>query len=106
MSLRPSSRSAALLVVTVAAALSLSACVFNAEPAPGSPSNPHQLSDEGFPPPGPAPVPGQITPAPQPGPVVPSSAPRPDRGPVPTPGPATSATTPRPTGNPAPPPGS
>lgn len=104
MSLRESSRSAPLLVVLVTGVLSLSACVFPAEPAPGSPASPQQLSNEGFPPPGPAPQPGVVTPSPV-GPGAPSEAPRPPSGPQ-TPTPQTSASEPTPTNAPAPPPGS
>lgn len=63
---RTAGRAAALVGVLLAGGLALSACVFPAEPAPGSPSSPDDYSTEGFPPPGPAPQPGVITPAPAP----------------------------------------
>ncbi|PVZ11689.1 hypothetical protein C8D89_10319 [Actinomycetospora cinnamomea] len=98
-------RVAGLVGVLLAASVALSACVFSAEPAPGSPTDPNTFSTSGFPPPGPPPQPGVITPDPV-APPAPSEAPRPPEGPVPTEGPATSAPEPEPTGAPAPPPGS
>lgn len=78
---RTAGRTAALVGVLLAAGVALSACVFPAEPAPGSPSSPDEYSTEGFPPPGPAPQPGVITPAPAPPlervePVEPTPGPR------------------------------
>jgi hypothetical protein len=102
---RTAGRTAALAAVLLAGGISLSACVFPAEPAPGSPSNPDQFSTEGFPPPGPAPQPGVITPDPV-APPAPADEPRPPEGPAPTEGPRTSGSEPEPTGAPAPPPGS
>lgn len=80
---RTARRTAALVGVLLAGGVTLSACVFPAEPAPGSPSSPDDYSTEGFPPPGPAPQPGVITPDP--------AEPGPAEGPQPTPGPRTSA---------------
>lgn len=101
-------RVASLLVTTAASAAVLSGCVYSSEPAPGSPTDPNLYTTEGFPPPGPAPVPGQITPGPV-APPAPPDEPRPATGPEgnrPTPAPETSEAEPRPTGAPAPPPGS
>jgi hypothetical protein len=94
-----------LLALTAAGTVLLSGCVYDAEPAPGSPESPNGLVDTGFPPPGPAPVPGRITPQPV-APPAPANEPRPERGPVPTEGPQSSENPPRPTGAPAPAPGS
>jgi hypothetical protein len=95
-----------LVGTLLVAGAALSACVFPAEPAPDSPSNPNQYSTNGFPPPGPPPQPGVITPEPV-APPAPSTAPRPPEGPVPTEGPRTSvAPTPLTNQPPAPPPGS
>ena len=98
-------RTAPLVVALAAGAAVLSGCTFSAEPAPGQPSSLEGLTTEGFPPPGPAPVPGQITLAPAP-PIAPANEPRPAAGPVPTEGPRTTEESPRPTGAEAPPPGS
>ncbi|MDD7937445.1 hypothetical protein PHK61_03320 [Actinomycetospora lutea] len=103
---RTAGRTAALVGVLLAAGVALSACVFPAEPAPGSPSSPNDYSTEGFPPPGPAPQPGVITPDPL-APIAPSNEPRPEEGPRPTEGPRTSVgEAPQPPTEPAPPPGS
>ncbi|GAA4858722.1 hypothetical protein [Actinomycetospora straminea] len=102
---RTAGRTAALAGVLLAGGIALSACVFPAEPAPGSPSSPNDYSTGGFPPPGPAPQPGVITPDPV-APPAPADAPRPEEGPVPTEGPPTSVgDEPEPV-QPAPPPGS
>ena len=97
-------RTASLLLAVSALGL-LGACSAGIEPAPDQPTSFSGFSSAGFPAPGPAPVPGQITAAPAP-PVAPSNAPRPERGAVPTEGPRPSETTPRPTGAEAPAPGS
>ncbi len=87
-------RTASWLVVVAAAATVLAGCTYSAEPAPDQPASPNLWSNEGFPPPGPAPAPGQITPAPV-LPPRPANEPRPATGPTPTRGPAE-------TGNPEP----
>lgn len=98
-------RRTAPVVVALAAAAVLSGCTYSAEPAPGSPSNLEGLTTEGFPPPGPAPVPGRITPGPAPA-VAPANEPRPATGPTPTEGPQTTENPPRSTAATAPAPGS
>lgn len=98
-------RRTASLLVALAATAAVGACTFDAEPAPAQPESPDGYSTEGFPPPGPAPVPGQITPGPVAEPA-PADEPRPRTGPVPTEGPQTTEAEPRPTGAEAPPPGS
>jgi hypothetical protein len=80
-------RTASWLLVVAAAAGVLAGCTYSAEPAPGEPEKPGVYSTQGFPPPGPPPVPGQITPAPV-LPPQPATEPRPATGPTPTRGPA------------------
>jgi hypothetical protein len=80
-------RTASGLVVAAVAAAVLAGCTYSAEPAPDQPASPNEYSTSGFPAPGPAPVPGQITPAPV-QPPQPANEPRPPTGPTPTRGPA------------------
>lgn len=80
-------RTTSWLVVVAAAGAVLAGCTYSAEPAPDQPANPYEWSTSGFPPPGPPPVPGQITPAPV-APPQPANEPRPPVGPSPTRGPA------------------
>ena len=98
-------RTAPLVVALAAGAAVLSGCTYSAEPAPGQPSSLEGLTTEGFPAPGPAPVPGQITQAPAPA-IAPADEPRPATGPTPTEGPKPTENPARPTGAEAPPPGS
>lgn len=84
-------RTAAWLVVVAAAAAVLAGCTYSSEPAPGQPTDPNEYSTEGFPPPGPAPVPGQFRQAPVQAPQ-PADQPRPATGPTPTRGPAETGT--------------
>ena len=97
-------RTAPLVVALAAGAAVLSGCTYSAEPAPDQPETVEGFSEQGFPAPGPAPVPGQIIPSPAP-PVAAANEPRPERGPVPTEGPRPSEPG-RSTEAPAPPPGS
>ncbi len=84
-------RTASWFLLVAAAAAVLAGCTYSAAPAPGQPSNYAGYSTSGFPAPGPAPVPGQITPAPV-LPPQPANAPRPATGPTPTRGPAETGT--------------
>jgi hypothetical protein len=81
--------------VVAAAAGVLAGCTYSAAPAPDQPRSPAGYSTSGFPPPGPAPVPGQITPGPV-APPQPANLPKPASVPEPTRGPAETGSAPAP----------